>query len=138
MILIWIIMIIYCLLPLTIIFSWHIKTIKKYWRPLLVVNLVIIALSSLADNFATRNQIWHITFDQFSATPILGTQLGNLIWYTVITFILSVITILMWNARQTGVHFRTVFIKNGNPWYFFILIILATLLVFASARLMYN
>ena len=109
MILIWIIMAIVCAIPVYYITRFHRQIVVKYWKIIGLVNLFVLILWSFGDDFARQNGIWHISFDDFSATVVAGMQIGNAFWFLVINTILCVVTIVMWQADEKKMRFRDLF-----------------------------
>lgn len=112
MILIWIIMAVVCAVPVFAIARWHRDIIIKYWKILVLINIFVLFLWSFGDNFARQNNIWHISFDNFSGKVVLGMQIGNAFWFLVINTILSIITIIMWQAHHQHRRFRDLFFNR--------------------------
>ncbi|MBI4099737.1 hypothetical protein HY440_01895 [Candidatus Microgenomates bacterium] len=112
MVLIWVIMAIACTLPLYVIVAYHQPTLRRFWRLLTAVDLIILLIWLFGDSVAMREQLWKISFDSFTGHQIFGSQVGNIFWFAVINFIISTVTIIMWQADQKRARFRDVFFKK--------------------------
>jgi hypothetical protein len=112
MILIWIIFSLTAGLSLLAILIFKFPTIVKSWQTIAIVDFWIITLLCIGESVARQHHLWHISFDSFSSTEMLGTQLGNIIFYLIVTTILSSITIIMRNSYKNNLRFRDVFFKK--------------------------
>lgn len=112
MMLIWIIMALTGGTATVLLVTFQRKIMIRNWKLLLMVNLWFIVFWCIGESFARQAQIWHISFDNFSATEILGTQIGNIIYFAVVTTILSTVALVMKRTYSEGKKFHEIFFKE--------------------------
>lgn len=112
MILIWILFSLTAGTMLLAILVFKFPTVLKNWQTIAAVDFWVITLLCIGESVARQHGLWHINFDTFSSTEVLGTQLGNIIFYVIVTTILSAVTIIMHNSYQKNLRFRDVFFKK--------------------------
>jgi hypothetical protein len=112
MILIWIIMALTGGTATVLLLLFQRKIMLKNWRLLALVNIWFIIFWCIGESVARQNNLWHISFDNFSGTEILGTQLGNIIYFAVVTTILATVALIMEKTYSEGKRFHDIFFKE--------------------------
>lgn len=112
MILIWIIMALTGGTATVLLFLFQRKIIFNNWKLLTLVNLWFIIFWCIGESFARQNNLWHISFDNYSGFEILGTQAGNIIYFAVVTTILATVTLVMEQTYAEGKRFHDIFFKE--------------------------
>lgn len=112
MILIWIIFGLTAGIAFTTLVVFQRQILLKYWPTIGLVNIWFLIFWIIGESVARQNHLWHISFDSFSSTEILGTQLGNIIYFVVVNTILSTVAIIMYHAYRRDLRFRDIFFKK--------------------------
>ncbi len=107
-----ILLLIFAGVPLFFIIFLHLKTFLRNLVIIIKVNIFSFIIWLIGGQLAYKQNIWKVTYNDFLNQDIMGILVGDVIQSIIGTTLLTMVTILMFEAYQKGFKFRNYLLKK--------------------------